>query len=80
MTCRTEGDNTYKQEYNADRVFCTSDRLCPKNRISSMQLIEGSCVEPTSITFTWPRLLRFGPFLSEELHLRRGWGEGDASL
>ncbi len=41
MTCRTEGDNTYKQEYNAE------------NRISSVELIEGSCVEPTSITSTW---------------------------
>jgi RHS repeat-associated protein len=41
MTCRSEGGNLYKQEYNAE------------NRISIVQLIEGSCDEPTSIISTW---------------------------
>ncbi len=42
MICRIEGDNTYKQEYNAE------------NRISQVQLITNACTdEQLNVVSTW---------------------------
>jgi hypothetical protein len=68
MTCRIENDQTYIQSYNAE------------NRISEVEAVTGDCEEYGDTTATWLRLLCFGPFLSEELRIRWGWGQGDAGV